>query len=181
MLTCQDKIRRFETILKSVHLGLGNGSPPATCNPESIMHSQTTMQPPSRIISRTTNFGWSIGAACFVLILASCAGMAAGEARSNPNVLTYEEIQSVEAANLYEVVQRLRPRWLTDRAARSTHGSVGILVYEDQSRLGDIGVLRQLPVSAARTMRYLDAATASSTLPGIGSGHVAGAIVISTR
>jgi hypothetical protein len=145
------------------------------------MHSEITSHFAAAIMSRAANLGRSIGAVGLVLILAGCAGMATDQARSNPNLLTYEEIQSIEAANLYEVVQRLRPRWLTDRAARSTHGSVGILVYEDQSRLGDIGVLRQLPVSAARTMRYLDAATASSTLPGIGSGHVAGAIVISTR
>lgn len=112
--------------------------------------------------------------------LVSCA-TAERTPRSNPNLLTYEEIQSVEAANLFEVVQRLRPRWLEDRSARTTLGSTAILVYEDQARLGDVSVLRQLPVSAAGSMRFLDAAQASATLPGIGSGHVAGAIVISSR
>lgn len=120
------------------------------------------------------------------LLLAGTLGLAACATsgttpRSNPNLLTYEEIQSIEAADLFEVVQRLRPRWLEDRSARTTLGTTAILVYQEQARLGDVSILRQLPVSAAGSMRFLDAAQASATLPGIGSGHVAGAIVISSR
>jgi hypothetical protein len=116
------------------------------------------------------------------LALAVVAGCATtdGRPRTNPNVITLEEIQETNAANLFEVVQQLRPRWLEARAARSTYGTVSIMVYEGQSRLGDVQVLRQLPVNMAYRMRYLDGAQATSTLPGIGSGHVAGAIIIET-
>jgi hypothetical protein len=115
-----------------------------------------------------------------VVALGGCATTQEGGVRADPNRLTQAEIQASGAGNLLEVVQRLRPRWLEDRVMRSTRGSGRILVYDGQAQLGDISVLRHLPLSAARSMRYLDAATASSTLPGIGSGHVAGAIVITS-
>jgi hypothetical protein len=113
-----------------------------------------------------------------VMIAAAACASTDGRARTDPNVITLEEIQELNVANLFEVVQQLRPRWLEARAARTTHGTVSIVVYDGQSRLGDVQVLRQLPVDMAYRMRYLDGAQATSTLPGIGSGHVAGAIII---
>jgi hypothetical protein len=60
--------------------------------------------------------------------------------------------------------------------------TTGVVVYQDQSLLGDVDTLRQLGPSAAYELRYLDGATATSTLPGIGSGrHIAGAIIVHTR
>ncbi|MGH7446417.1 MAG: hypothetical protein ACRELT_02580, partial [Longimicrobiales bacterium] len=83
----------------------------------------------------------------------------------------------------HDVVQRLRPRWLIARAGdRSIGMSTGVVVYQDQALLGDVDTLRQLGPSAAYELRYLDGPTASSTLPGLGSGrHVAGAIIVLTR
>jgi hypothetical protein len=100
------------------------------------------------------------------------------------DVLTRAEIMNTAGArNLHDVVQRLRPRWLITRAEdRSFSMETGIVVYQDQAMLGDVDTLRQLGPSSAYELRYLDGPTATSTLPGIGSGrHIAGAIIIVTR
>jgi hypothetical protein len=116
---------------------------------------------------------------------AACASTRGGETGgSRSDRLSREEIMGVQGArSLYDVVQRLRPRWLTARAEERSFGmTTGIVVYQDQSSLGDVEQLKQLGPSTAYEIRYLDGTTASATLPGLGSGqHVAGAIVIITR
>jgi hypothetical protein len=115
------------------------------------------------------------------LVTAGCATSRSGEA-SRQEVLTREEIMGVQGAqNLYDVVQRLRPRWLTVRAAqRSMYTQTGIVVYQNQSYQGDLETLRQFHPEAAYELRFLDGPTASASLPGLPGSHVAGAIIIST-
>lgn len=123
--------------------------------------------------------------ATVVLIATACASTREGsEEGTRSDILTRAEIMSTEGArNLHDVVQRLRPRWLIARAGdRSIGMETGIVVYQDQAMLGDVDTLRQLGPSAAHELRYLDGPTATSTLPGIGSGrHIAGAIIVVTR
>lgn len=117
-------------------------------------------------------------------ILVSGCATTRNEGRGEREVLTAEQISGVQGArNLYDVVQRLRPRWLNTRAEfRSITGErAQILVYQDKSRLGGVDMLRQLSPSAARELHYLDGPTAAGTLPGIGMAtHVAGAIIVVT-
>lgn len=121
----------------------------------------------------------------FLLAVAGCAP--AGEGGSRPargdyDILTQDQILSVSAASLYEVVQRQRPRWLTPRANQSLAGvGTDILVFQGQTNLGTVEVLRQLPPNTAFRLRFLDGPTAAATLPGLGSRHVAGAIIIETH
>lgn len=127
-------------------------------------------------------------ATLLVVILAAGAVTACSSAtKSNSantrvDLLTREQIMSVSGVNnLYEVVKRLRPRWLEARGGdRSFALPTEIVVYQDQAFLGDVEVLGQLSPEMAYQLRWLDAATASATLPGLGSRHVAGAIVLST-
>jgi hypothetical protein len=115
------------------------------------------------------------------LALAGCASTGAGTSRPDRNQLTTEEIDSVNAISMMEVIERLRPRWLIARAARSFGSETGVLVYQDQTLLGGVEQLRQVRPDMVLKARYLDAQTAASTLPGIGTGHVAGAIVLTPR
>lgn len=116
------------------------------------------------------------------LLAAGGCASAGGGSPQNPNLLTRDEIASANVSNLYDAVQRLRPRWLTSRGPRSLSGlSTDIVVFQDQSMLGDIEVLRQLAPDIAIQIRYLDGSTATASLPGLGSRHVEGAIVIQTR
>jgi hypothetical protein len=56
-----------------------------------------------------------------------------------------------------------------------------IMVYLDGHRLGDIVSLRMLSTNNLVSMQWLDAARASTVLPGIGSEAIAGAIVIKSK
>lgn len=129
--------------------------------------------------------GTKVAAVAVVLLLAGCA---ANGLRSNPrgeqSVLTRREIMSVDGVrDLYDVVQRLRPRWIEadKRADREdlTGTNRGVLVYQGQAYLGRIDVLHQLRPDMVYELRWLDGPTAAATLPfASGYGKVAGAIVI---
>lgn len=96
-------------------------------------------------------------------------------------VLTREEILSLELTNLYDVVDRARPQWLTRRSGViSFQLETNVVVFQGTTMLGNVEVLRELPPEMAYELRYLDGTTATASLPGLGSQHVSGAIVIRT-
>lgn len=117
------------------------------------------------------------------LVLASACSGNANSARGpsrDRNMITTEELATVNGLSAYEVVQRLRPHWLNARGgARSLGLRTEIVVFSDNIRLGGVEALRNLPANGIRQMEYLDGPSASNRLPGVGSGeHIAGAIVI---
>jgi len=121
-----------------------------------------------------------------VLLLALLGALGCGTASRgqvggrNPNVITAAEIEQQRQAgmrDLYELVQLRRPRWLEIRTDRSLKLETTILVYHGEARLGGVEVLQGYPLTGVASLRYLDAAQAG-LLPGAGSVHVQGAIVI---
>lgn len=88
-----------------------------------------------------------------------------------------------QVGNLYELVDRLRPRWLQVRARDRSFsgGEQEIVVYQDQSLLGGVEMLRSLGLDLATSLTYLDGAQATAQLPGLGSRRIEGAIVVNTR
>jgi len=129
-------------------------------------------------------------AGVLAVLTAACGASTGSADSSNPspnrqsrdrNLITQSEIQASPGQTAYDVVQRLRPRWLTIRGgSRSLMGmDTRIVVFSDNVQIGDVGVLRQIPAESVESMRFLDGATASNVLPGVGSGeHIAGAIVV---
>lgn len=120
------------------------------------------------------------------LVIGGCAAPSGepGAPRRDRNLIVAAEIEASDARNAYELVERLRPQWLNpNRGGTSLGGAgmVGIVVYHEQSRLGGVEALRNHPLGGIARIRFLDASTAAATLPGIGSGQVAGAIVIESR
>jgi hypothetical protein len=126
-------------------------------------------------------------------VLAACAasgtagaeagGSASTSASATPRirreVITQPELQGSAATNLFDVVQRLRPQWLSGANISNRAGSgTDVVVYQGQTHLGGVDALRQLQPSYAAELRWLDGSQASNTLPGLGSRRVAGAIVI---
>lgn len=117
------------------------------------------------------------------VLTAGCATLGGFEEGGRADLLTREEILSVQGvSSLYDVVQRLRPRWLIMRAPVRGFGmTTEIVVYENQLYLGNVDALRQLQPGMAFEMRWLDGIRAADLLPGLGSSRLpAGAIVIST-
>lgn len=114
-----------------------------------------------------------------VLLVAAC-GAGIGQRPGDPDRLEPAEIAAADAHNALELVQRLRPRWLVERADRSTRLPTVILVYMDGARLGGVEELREITLPLIHSMRVLDAAEAG-TLPGLGSQHVERVIMIHTH
>lgn len=118
-----------------------------------------------------------------LLVVTGCANMATGEYDGQrSSLITQEEIEQagMETVTAFELVQRLRPRWLQRGTPRSVGLSTLIAVYQDDSRLGGPDEMRLIPVSDVIEIRYLDSAQAGR-LPGIGSDHVEAAIVVVTQ
>jgi hypothetical protein len=118
----------------------------------------------------------------FVLVglvaVAACAS-ATGTGRDlRQDVITGEEIERTRVSNLYELVERLRPRWLELRSPQSFTSETQVVVYQGQTFLGGVEILRQFGKETAIRLIYLDGPMASATLPGLGTRHVEGAIVI---
>ena len=104
---------------------------------------------------------------------------------SSPDRITSVEIEKTQgASNAYDLVRRLRPRWLQTSGTGSIGGGriqgQSILVYLDGNRLGTIEALKTLSASGIKTMQYYDATRAATVLREIGSDPIAGAIVVST-
>ncbi len=117
-----------------------------------------------------------------LLVLTGCASTgSSSEPRARYDVITAEEIEGANASNLYELVERLRPRWLDVRSRQSFSTTPAIVVYQGQTYLGGVEMLRQLGTDMAYRLQYLDGPTASATLPGIGTRQVESAIVINPR
>jgi hypothetical protein len=122
-----------------------------------------------------------------LLLALSLGGCASGGERppsTSATTLTQDDMSAVAGSNLYEVVDRLRPRWLQVRGPMSLTGAAApqIVVFLNNAYLGGPDQLRQFMPRDVIEVRYLDGPTASATLRGYDSTiHVAGAIVLVTR
>lgn len=125
----------------------------------------------------------SVLAVAVITVAAACSQNPRSGSGSPSDRITHEELVSVaDARNLWDAVQRLRPRWLTpEGGVRYNLGSSGTVLYQDQTFLGDSDMLRQFSPDVAYELRWLDGVTAAASLPGLGSVRVHGAIVIYTR
>jgi hypothetical protein len=124
-------------------------------------------------------------ASCFgalILVWAGCASTATGGARGGTEPITRAEIEeaALGVTDAYDLVLRLRPSWLQRRTPRSIADEPPpVMVYVDQQRMGGMDELSLIQISDIVEVRYLDSAQAQR-LPGIGPGHVEGAIVVVT-
>lgn len=117
--------------------------------------------------------------------VSACASAPSSGTRTAHNRINAEEIAEMQGqvSTLYEVVDRLRPRWLQTRAQQRSFsgGNQQIVVYQDQTLLGGVEALANLGLDYVLYLSYLDGAQATAQLPGLGSRRVEGAIVIHTR
>jgi hypothetical protein len=110
---------------------------------------------------------------------ASAGGSTDGSIRRRTDVLTRDEIATVQVGSLLEAIQRLRPRWLNVRGGAGLT-EYSLAVYQGETRLGDLSVLRTLPPDFAESLRFLTRSAAQAQFTGNWSADVVGAIVIQT-
>ena len=120
-------------------------------------------------------------AVAFTAACASSGGVERDEA-PNRDILTREEIMATDATNLYDVIRRLRPRWLQVRSTRSLNMETEIAVLQNDMYMGTAEILREMLPEMAHEIRYLEGSRAATAIPGLMSGrHIEGAIIIMTR
>jgi hypothetical protein len=120
--------------------------------------------------------------AATTLFAASACASARGGDLGNPDVISRAEIERYMeggTSDLYELIQRARPRWLESRGDRSLRLDTRILVYQNQQQLGEPEVLRSLRPDNIMRIRRLDSSRAG-LLPGGSDQHVESAIVLET-
>jgi len=113
------------------------------------------------------------GLACATLLwFAACASASNSQkSSSNDSIITRDEIENSHQPTLFDVVRALRPNWLrTAPSAVRSDQETGVSVYLDAQRAGGIDVLRQLPSSAATSLRFYGASEAQSRF-GLGNLH----------
>ncbi len=121
--------------------------------------------------------------------LSACASAGAGpgnafsaeEERGTPNVIVRAEVLRVatSAPNAYEVIRRLRARWLQPRRVLSLADPdpTGPVVYLDQLRWGSLDSLFQIQSDQIMRMQFIGATDAMTRW---GTGHAGGVISIET-
>lgn len=115
------------------------------------------------------------------LALGACASAddSGGTAyRRNATLISHEEVLASTASNALEFIQAARPGWLRKGGSVSFSMDGEVLVYLDDHRLGGIGTLHSIQLSGIRTIRFLDAVTATARF---GLSHPHGAIQVQSR
>jgi hypothetical protein len=130
-------------------------------------------------IRRTVTFivWWSFATA----VALGCASAGASKSSSkNDALILADEIENSHQPTLYDVVRAVRPMWLRPAPTAIQSGQdSGVSVYLDDQRAGGLDVLRQLPSSAAASIRYYSATEAQSRF---GIGNLRGVIqIVSAR
>ncbi len=131
-------------------------------------------------------FSGALVAVLLAGLAAGCASSGGGSggssSGSSSNRITLEDMQAASVSNAYDAVQRLRPRWMQSRGARSTQGDTQIVVAVNGTYFGPVDSLRQFSIDELDAISYLDSGSAASTVRGVGPGvHVEAAIVVELR
>jgi hypothetical protein len=97
----------------------------------------------------------------------------------NSELITKEEIAGAHVTNAYDAISALRPGFLRYRGKTTITGSdTGYpRVYLNRQLYGDLAALRNLDVGNIRSIRYFNAADASTHF---GLGNASGAIEVIT-
>lgn len=124
---------------------------------------------------------------------AGCASSAAGNGTQRTSeVITAEEIATIEVNNALEAVQRLRPQLLRARGTATvrsagpegqptgiaTESGTELTVYVDDVRVGGVAALRNLSARRVQEIRYVNARDATTRY---GTGHVGGVLEVKTK
>lgn len=119
-----------------------------------------------------------------LMLTPACAATGSGGAngeRSDRDVLTRAQLESVNHLNAHDAIRRLRPLWLrTERGQDSFDRQAmrGVRVYLDRVNIGNADALRNISIENVQEIRFLDKRKATTEF---GLDHAEGAILITSR
>jgi hypothetical protein len=125
---------------------------------------------------------------CALAMVVACASQSGPNApagtvvaRTDRNIISDAEIQSIPSANLYDLISKLRPNFLRSRGAVSlssgTQASEFATVYMDGRPYGDITSLRSIVSTQVSEVRYYDSSNAASRFGTINGNGVIEVII----
>ena len=153
---------------------------PATESPASLARRTTRSH-------RVSHHLLSLAALAAAAIMGACASGSGGSSsssapRTDAYVITSAEIANVGATDAYEAVQKLRPNFLRERGQTSLSDpastDVTPNVYLNDTKMGDISALRDIPTDNIVTIKYWNDKEAQARF---GVGNVSGVIQVTTR
>ncbi len=90
------------------------------------------------------------------LLVSACAPGRVQNAGNDSERITLIELNSIHVSTAHQAVQRLRPQFLRDRnATAAVRTNEAIVVYVDDSRMGGLDALNQIPASEIVEIRRL--------------------------
>jgi len=110
-------------------------------------------------------------AAVVLTLSAACASNAASTpgdsiTRGDSKTVTTAELAAATQLNLYDYVVAERPRWL------NTYRGLPLVIFVDDTRLGDATTLKSLTTGSVRMLRYFEASAAQQKFSGSDIGTV---------
>ena len=110
----------------------------------------------------------------------SCTPRAGDTARPRPqDDITRSELEQVLSESAYNAIEQLRPSWLFHRRIPTpTNPNPAPTAYVDRARLRGLDELYTIPVEDVERIQFLTASDATTLF---GTGHLWGAIVVTTR
>ena len=122
----------------------------------------------------------AVNGALLSIFLAACAPATFNPYPANdPDVITFDQLESVRGQSAFEAIRKVRPSFLYSRGPTTFYGSTGTYatVYVDGMRYGSIDLLRQMPASWIKEARLYRVSSPGNFSP----QEFGGVIAISTR
>ena len=110
---------------------------------------------------------------------AACSTTGGGGGGGNPDLITRAQIEESPVTTAFDLVERVRPRWLRPRtqASFSSPEPTYPVVYMDGRRFGEVGSLHQISTTSVDRIEFIDALDATTRF---GTGHAGGVIHVHT-
>lgn len=118
-------------------------------------------------------------ATALLLVTTACASTGGTTNSGSRDIITQEELRSLDDVTAYRAIERLRPRWLRSRGPVSLRGGGALpSVFVDGSDHGELASLRRMSVTNIESIRFLSSSDATTRY---GTGYPSGIIHVRSR
>lgn len=123
----------------------------------------------------------------FGMALIACGGGGGGAAqpstvsrpiRGPADLISEAEIKASGFQTALEVVQNLRPAMMRPRGTSPEVGTVAIVLFVDDTRMGDVSTMSSIPADRVKEIRYINSRDATTRW---GTGFASGVIQVTTK
>jgi hypothetical protein len=112
-------------------------------------------------------------------LCAACGAYSANTgATTDPNIITYKELEQHRFTDVYDAVAALHPNWLITKGTDSFMTPSSVMVVFDDTQLGDVTSLHNINIKSVVYIRFYNGIDATARW---GLDHGSGVIFVSSR